>query len=441
MQKWAKLVRRICGYFWTTVWKDTWLIQLLGKFFQHVSGQVLQDRLLQIDNQLHVAYTVQPDKWHPVRILVDAQTQSSAVIPITQFVIGSSSIGQTVQGTKYSTLQQLGIPVKIQNKVDTPDILLNIDTDYTVQDGCIKFNQPLDQIGFRSTIVTVAGQIKVCYQLWGIYQKYQTLRDAFTGILQVPNYWLYKYPGAVEAAWSIKLNGSNKRDVLRLLGAVGQCPVAWQQGTVSDVQDSTVIIGDHTYTGEGSPIVTKGQYVLKGQPLFVASENALDYPRVITWKDTIPSDIASIPVVTDAGVLTASNRDGLSPVNNVLPLTGQNYIQYQRLCAQLNADLNIPYIQLPDNMNPAQFLLSTVWKHSGFIIVAPSSNYKDMCIAARVIVQNTALGAIPIIYRYAAQTYVTIQPDLQVTSKAIAYYNESVNNGLQHKERYNDFDK
>jgi hypothetical protein len=56
--------------------------------------------------------------------------------------------------------------------------------------------------------------------------------------------------------------------------------------------------------------------------LFVASENALDYPRVITWKDTIPSDIASIPVVTDAGVLTASNRDGLSPVNNVLPLTG-----------------------------------------------------------------------------------------------------------------------
>jgi hypothetical protein len=54
-------------------------------------------------------------------------------------------------------LQQLGIPIKIQNKVDTPDILLNIDTDYTVQDGCIKFNQPLDQIGFRSTIVTVAG--------------------------------------------------------------------------------------------------------------------------------------------------------------------------------------------------------------------------------------------------------------------------------------------
>lgn len=37
----------------------------------------------------------------------------------------------------------------------------------------------------------------------------------------LPAQWVYKYPGAVQAAWSIKQNGANQRDVVALLSAIG----------------------------------------------------------------------------------------------------------------------------------------------------------------------------------------------------------------------------
>ena len=53
----------------------------------------------------------------------------------------------------------------------------------------------------------------------------------------LPAQWVYKYPGAVQAAWSIKQNGANQRDVVKLLAAIGGSG-QWCGGQQSQEQSS-----------------------------------------------------------------------------------------------------------------------------------------------------------------------------------------------------------
>lgn len=92
----------------------------------------------------------------------------------------------------------------------------------------------------------VNGQIIQCYQVWGVYNEFAAVKDNFTGILGLPQAWIWKYPGAIEAAWSIKQNGANQRDVKRLLGAIGECPYSTVNGKVQ-LQGDYVKIQDNLF--------------------------------------------------------------------------------------------------------------------------------------------------------------------------------------------------
>lgn len=442
MFQWQRLIKRILGYFWTDIWKDQWLIDLICKFFPYVSGQPLLSRMSQVQEQLSRQAAVSPDFRFPVRLLISAQSQQQAIIPLTQIVIGSASttlIGGKTSQVIYMPFDVHSAPQSLQDKVDKPAIVLKAGNDYQMVDGYLRFNKSLGQLGFKKKVITVNQQLTQCYQLWGTYYSYKTLRDAFTGILQVPDSWLWKYPGAVDAAWSIKINGINKKDVLRLLGAVGNCPVSQVSGTVSDVTQNTVTIGNKTYTGSSYILVTKGQYVTQGQPLFAASAAKYDVPAVYTWKDQLPASVVpGLPVITDAGLLSALNRDNVGVIQNVLPLTGQTQAQYTQICQQRNNDTAVPYVQLPQTLNPAEYVMANVWRHSGFVVIAPSSNVQDMSIATRFIVDNAAVGSLPVVFRFGGQ-YTVLQPQIDADIQVLDYYNESINNNSWFKERYNDF--
>jgi len=61
----------------------------------------------------------------------------------------------------------------------------------------IEFNIPLSQQGLTTTLAIVKGQLVECYELWGVYRHFASCMDRFTGILELPKEWLWKYPGAV----------------------------------------------------------------------------------------------------------------------------------------------------------------------------------------------------------------------------------------------------
>lgn len=270
------------------------------------------------------------------------------------------------------------------------------DFNYYPDRGTIQFNKQLPQYGFQICVQTVGNQLKNCYQLWAVYREFKTLRDNFTGILNLPSSWLYRYPGAIEAAWSIKQKGANQRDVKRLLGAIG---------SVQDI-------------------------------------DSVDF--VYTHKTGLPQGFPGIHVVTDVGVLYASNESD-SVADNILPLLttpgGASSTVYRALCAARNADIRVPYAELPATVNPAQFIFSKVWGPSAVLIVTPSSNQKDMKLAVNFIAANTALGTMLLAYMPYNGSYKLLYPDKQVEEELMVYYNTSVNNGTDYKERLGDFAK
>lgn len=439
---WTAMIHKVLGFFWTRVWKDTWLIDMLGDFFRHVVGKPIESRADNLEQQLSYKDIVTSDYIPPIRILLDASSEAPASVLLSEFVIGSSQIGGGTNRYQYNCLNRLSVPDIIYNKVINPDIKLQRGIDFQCFDGVFIFNEKLSDIGFSSNFITWKDKLYVCYELWTQSESYSTLRDSFTGIMQLPDNWLWKYPGAVEAAWSIHINGSNKLDVLKLLGAVGQCPVAGSRGAVQSVQDNVVTLNGIQYKGKSSDlcIVKKDEHVQPGDPLFAASSDPQDFPKIYTWKDTLPSILASLPVLTDFGVFTADNKDSQTVIGNVLPLHGDKYADYQTLCTQRNSDLTVPYVQLPASLNPAQYILSNVWKHSGFVIITPSSNQEDMTLAVNHILKRTVMGAMPTVFRYVSGTQTeTIVPDKDTVDKLMLYYRDSVNNNTQWKERFNDF--
>lgn len=267
--------------------------------------------------------------------------------------------------------------------------------------------------------------------------------------MQLPVQWLYKYPGAIEAAWSIKQNGSNKRDVIRLLGAIGECPYSTDSGRVHIINSNTVQIGDKLYKGKGTCLVHENALVEADVKLFSGPDTTTDistYPSVYSYKDTFPGYLVNLHVLTDVGILLAVNSN-TAISNNILPLkdlNGNISSAYTSLCASRNADQTVPYATISSPTNPAQFIFKEIWGPSACLIIAPPANTKDMQIAVEFIVKNTTLGAVVVAYQYNTDTPgspLLLYPNKEVQQELMVYYNTSINNGTTFKERLKDFEQ
>ena len=163
-----------------------------------------------------------PENKSYVKILVDSNNTSGTIM-IQDMVIGSSSVGQSTNKQAYKTLQDMDMPDYFQLSVSNSKVQLKqgIDFEFFPDRNTIEFNKPLPDYGFEVSVQIVNGAPVSCYVLWAVYEQFLTIRDSFTGIMDIPQDWLWKYPGAVEAAWSIKQNGANERDVKQLLMSIG----------------------------------------------------------------------------------------------------------------------------------------------------------------------------------------------------------------------------
>lgn len=433
-----QLVSKILGFFWTTVWQDSWFVDFVQTVYSQLVFKHFYSTLQSIYKQTSVLYRPQQVFNTPIQVLIDTQDVRSAVINLAQLTIdGTNQIGQTLIDT-YS--------YRIISTQDTPAILTNKYINYTysfsdfyVQDNRLITKKELQQIpDIQLSIQEIDGTPVVCYQLWGFYQTPKVLIDTFARIAGVPTQWITKYPGAVQHAWFIHQFGATEYRAKALIGRICLCPIAQQQGVVTDVIQNKVYINQHQYVCNNaqSIIVVKGSYVSKGQPLCTfenksGSSNVLKIYKGITP----PADIVpSIPIVTSTGCFTAINDQQTITQNNRLPLEGNKIQAYNDLCDKRSEDLHVPYIDLSkaiqgNKINPVSFCIQNLWHYNCIIFVVPNINMQDMQIALKCILQNTPVGVVAIAYQY-ENIQEPIQLNLTICQQILTYYQKSVNNNL-----------
>ena len=390
---WTQKIKQILGGFWLNIWQDNWLVDLLCTIFTVFVGTNLHRQLEAIQNQTACKSLLQPDTTQYVKILLDnTLLQGKNTISIAQLSMGASLAPQNNGKKAYKALKTLDVPQKLLVNIYEPESALLRDTDfiYNKDTQCLQFSDSLPSYDFLQTPAIVDDQIKTCYVLWAEYNINAALRDNFTGILQLPLEWLYKYPGAIEAAWNIKQNGANKEDVISLLLAVG---------------------------GRGRKL--------------------LAYPAIYTYKDELPAALGGIHVLTDVGVLFADDQT-IEISDSVLPLkdlsTGGISSAYKALCQTRNQDNKVPYAQLPAQMNPAKFILQKVWGPAASILIVSDAS-KDIQETVRFIVNNTIMGTIILVYTSDGKL---LYPDRKEQEELMLYYNNSINNGTLYKEQKKD---
>lgn len=390
---WTQKIKQILGSFWLNIWQDNWLVDLLCTVFTVFVGTNLHRQLEAVQKQTACSSLLQPDTTQYVKILLDSTLlQGKNTISIAELSMGASLAPQNNGKKAYKALKTLDVPQKLLVNIYEPESALLRGTDfiYNKDSQCLQFSDSLPSYGFVQTPAIVNDQIKTCYVLWAEYNINTALRDNFTGILQLPLEWLYKYPGAIEAAWSIKQNGANKEDVFALLKAVG---------------------------GQG--------------------QRLLRYPAIYTWRDQLPGILGGLHIPTEVGILFADDQI-VAVSDSILPLkdlsTGSISSGYRSLCQARNLDSSVPYVKLPAQLNPAKFILQKVWGPAACVIIAPDDS-QDMQRAVQFIIDNTIMGTIILVYTAQGRL---LYPSRQKQDQLMLYYKNFANNGTTYKEHKKD---
>ena len=350
-----------------------------------------------IQKQTACTSVQEPDTTKYVKILVDSKKAAGKnILSISELSWGASLAPQSNSKAAYKALTSLDVPEKVLLNVyqEQSALLCGSNFRYNQATQSLQFSNSLPSYGFKQELAFIQGQIKSCYVLWALYNEHKALRDTFTGILQLPVQWLWKYPGAIQKAWSIKQNGANKKDVLSFLQIIGG-------------------------SSEGAGA-------------------SLSYPQVLTYKDNLPAGLTGIHVLTQLGVLFAPKATSVVS-NNILPLkksiTGSVSTQYITLCTSRNSNTKIPYAELPSPISPANFIFKKVWGPAACLIIVPRHNRQAILRALKFIISNIVLGTVVLAYTSEGQL---LYPDIERQNQIMTYYNNSINNGTTYKEHNKD---
>ena len=383
---WFKKIRSILGYFWCEFWDDQWLVDLITKIHNFIVGESLESRIQHICQQTAVFNPVAPDYTYPIKVLV-SRYPSSNTLDVSQFNVGSSDIGASDSGFLYEVYSQFVSPDIIGFRPSVQSSRKNFDVQYYPDRNQLFSSVNLQKAGFLPSLQNVNGTPTECLVLWANYDRYNTLRDSFTGVLQLPIDWLYKYPGIISVAWTMKHTGATIELVKQFFSCMG--------------------ISSDVYLGQsGLPTSQKlsGIYVLTDVGyLFAVNQSQSLSDSCIPLKDISDSTFAVLETVSEA---------------------------YKERCQQLQgSDI---YVQLPTTLNPAEFIFQKLWGASaGLVILDKTVDEQDMAIATQFIGKNVVKGSILQIYGPSSNsTPVLLYPNLTKAQTLLSYYNNSIGNTL-----------
>ena len=426
----VQVIKSILGRFWLQFWEDSWLVQGLLYVYSNFIAYTFQTILHNLHVQVSAFYTQLQCVQVPRRLLLQKQKVLSNK-SVQQLALGTSTIGQTNQYMfAYKIVDMFKQPAVLYC---TPTLKGSKYTQFDIKDNVLYTSVDFDSQSVQSDIFTVDGQLVVCYQLWGVENSVSPIIDNFSAIAKIPSSWATTYPGAIQDAWAIRQFGATKARVKSLLGKVCQCPVASLSGVVTRIQKNFVYVNDvpHKCWSQQALLVSRGEYVSKGQPLCSYSVGLQQILYVYQGETPAYTQVPKIPVITPAGVLYAENKNKQRPLHG-LPLVGkgaaptiaqlQVMSKYTNICQQLSDSDTVPRVQLPSTVNAMQFLIQTVWKSNCVLIVVPVyRNQRDVQTALSCIVQNMPVGSIVILYQNEI-IEEPVQLNLTEQNQVLAYY-------------------
>lgn len=358
---WLASIRKLLGRFWYMVFGDHGLVAGIEKAMTLVcrtqqsahdrwaGGFVEDDNGLWFDGMPFVVYIPVADMDRPAVSYADILNGDAA--------IGASQEGGWAVRSMYETPH----PVYLADHVSGYTVTLLDGFDYTCDNG-IQYLFHVDLAQLNLPVVPLSdgnGGVKAYYKLFGWTAGTGTQHDAvraFHGDALDP--W-------AEAVWDMHQNGATKYNVKRLLAGVTDSVICEQDGAI-----------DHTWTEQGSPCMLVGDKVYSAPPgtpvglnpdgtqlrhgdSVAAGQVLFGSLRMYTGNSAIPA--AAVPglhVRTDAGELVAQNAT-VTRITDDLPLTGDSDVLagYAAICADNRADPSCPYVELPQQLNPMQFIL------------------------------------------------------------------------------------
>lgn len=213
---WKTFVARVCGYFWSSVFKDTWLLSFIANALQKFIAQPILNILQKFKKQEAFSYPYQKTSRFPNRILVQAQSRASADL------LKGIKEGNIINSNLYiyKCINAIQTPFIITSSISTPFISeLHIFEDYKFDQNTFSFSffKSLQDMGFKKVTILKQNQIIDCYQLWGQTQDTKYISDKLASLLQLPIEWTWLYPGSLYKAWELKQLGVTKKNCIEFL--------------------------------------------------------------------------------------------------------------------------------------------------------------------------------------------------------------------------------
>ena len=381
---WLLRIREILGRFWTDIFGDSDFL-LAVEFCQQLYGKLIQGRNYNW-REGHIAASKKslPD-YAPFVVLIPEDTlHKEASDYRSMFYVGEWQSVTEHGGWVATPMEQIPEPFMMTDHVaETSRTLIN-GLDYTFKDGEFLFfvdPRTLTDIP-RVRIADGRGGTKICWKLFGWRADTSKLCDPVAGFIS------NELNDCADIAWDIHQNGATPYNVKKLLAACSDSVISDNDGVV----DCTWKEGSW-YCIQVSGSVYKGRKVWRKAPGDTVRKGDVLFGTMQAYKGSETPDNADIPgilVRTDAGELMAYNEDTPSvsitgTTQYTLPLQGASASAYHDICTELTADLKVPYIDVPETVNPYLFVTQTLRRGRCMSVRLTVDDVKKMAAALQCI--------------------------------------------------------
>lgn len=421
---WLASIRKLLGRFWYMVFGDHGLVSGVEKSVslacqaqqaahdKWAGGFVEDDKGTWFDSMPFVVYIPVADLDRPAASYADILNGDAA--------LGDSQAGGWTARSLYETPH----PAYLADHVSGYTVTLIDGFDYAFGNGGqYLFHVDLSGLGLPVVPLSDAeGGVKAYYKLFGWTAGSGTAHDAvraFHGDVLDP--W-------APVVWDMHQNGATKYNVKQLLAGVTGSVICEQDGAIdhmwTEQGSACMLVGDKVYSAPpGTPVglnpdgtqLGHGDSVTAGQVLFGSL-------RMYTGSSDIPA--AAIPglhVRTDAGELVARNTSVTRTIDD-LPLEGDQdtLAEYAGICAANRADGNCPFVELPQQLNPMQFILGKLRRGRAFAVSLVARDLQALRAALACIRRCTNATGMVNVYVQAESDTVSVSARFTADSGQVA---------------------
>ena len=389
---WTNKLKDILGSFWLYLFNDRILIKNLLDSY----SLTLSNITIMYKNWLYTRVQSVPDiipSYTPYTIFIDATSIRNPYSTLDQILSGEGSIGSYQSSDKYilKIVNQIPDIKFISNSITDSNVTLIKNFDFNILGSDILFYDNPDNFKFKKIKITENGELKIYYICYGWITCNNVINDA------VNTFYGKNASKYADYVWDIHVNGASIYRIKNILAKTTDSVISTVEGTVSNIWTeqgySCIKINDDAvfYSNNTTVNVSVGDTVKIGDPIigFFKHYNGDNVPT--------PDVLASIKVMTDAGELTADNsyKSAYNKNNiNILPLTGDsNAVEtYKDICYGLSNDIYVPYADIPDYVNPLEYILKTLRKGKNHII-AISGNSLSILNDIILVIRNNSIAS------------------------------------------------